>query len=110
MEMKGFMSQRTTVPRNGVTGLPPPTDGAAAGPTDLMERYEAILGKPRLSWIEHHRVIRRLGSGGQGVVYLCARVGMKNVTPGTPDGVSGDRALAVTSGLGASQGCSERIT
>jgi serine/threonine-protein kinase len=50
-------------------------DGAATGPTDLMGRYEAILGKPRLSWIEHHRVIRRLGSGGQGVVYLCERVG-----------------------------------
>jgi eukaryotic-like serine/threonine-protein kinase len=80
MEIRHSMSQMTTVSRGGVNRPPPPMDGAATGPTDLVERYEAILGKPRLSWIEHHRVIRRLGSGGQGVVYLCERVGAENFT------------------------------
>jgi len=50
------------------------------GPNDLMSRYDAVLGEPRLSWIESHRVIRRLGSGGQGVVYLCERLGADQFT------------------------------
>ena len=37
---------------------------------ELLGRYEKILSDQRLSWTEHHRLIRLLGSGGQGVVYL----------------------------------------
>jgi serine/threonine protein kinase len=44
-------------------------------PGELFQRYESILSESRLSWIEQHRLVRRLGSGGQGVVYLCERVG-----------------------------------
>jgi serine/threonine-protein kinase len=47
---------------------------------DLMARYASILDESRLSWIEHHRMIRRLGSGGQGVVYLCERTGADQFT------------------------------
>jgi serine/threonine-protein kinase len=50
------------------------------GPDDLLYRYERILGEPLLSWIEPHRMIRRLGSGGQGVVYLCERLGADEFT------------------------------
>jgi serine/threonine protein kinase len=50
------------------------------GPPELVERYEELLGQPRLSWVEQHRMIRRLGSGGQGVVFLSERVGADHFT------------------------------
>ena len=40
---------------------------------ELLGRYRTILEEKRLSWTEHHRLIRLLGSGGQGVVYLSER-------------------------------------
>ena len=40
-----------------------------------MAQYRAILDAPRLDWTEPHRLLRRLGSGGQGVVYLAEREG-----------------------------------
>jgi serine/threonine-protein kinase len=43
--------------------------------SDLVNRYEALMGEPRLAWIEGHSILRRLGSGGQGVVYLGERIG-----------------------------------
>jgi len=39
----------------------------------LLGHYHTILADQRLSWTEHHRLMRRLGSGGQGVVYLSER-------------------------------------
>jgi len=44
-------------------------------PSELRTRYRSILDEPRLEWTEHHRLLRRLGSGGQGVVFLGERVG-----------------------------------
>ncbi|MCA1685640.1 MAG: protein kinase, partial [Planctomycetia bacterium] len=52
----------------------------AIGPPELMTPYESILGEPKLSWVEQHRLVRRLGSGGQGVVFLCERVGADQFT------------------------------
>jgi serine/threonine protein kinase len=51
-----------------------------APPQDLTTRYRTLLDEPRLSWIETHRMRRRLGSGGQGVVYLCERMGADHFT------------------------------
>src|SRR5580700_6784233 len=48
--------------------------------SDLTHRYRALLNESRLSWIETHRLGRRLGSGGQGVVYLCERLGADQFT------------------------------
>jgi serine/threonine protein kinase len=42
---------------------------------ELLARYRAFLDQERLSWTEHHRMIRPLGSGGQGVVFLSERRG-----------------------------------
>jgi serine/threonine-protein kinase len=39
-------------------------------PNELMERYEAILSEKRLNWTSHLRLLKLLGKGGQGVVYL----------------------------------------
>ena len=47
----------------------------AISPDDLMSRYQSVLDETRLSWVEQHRMVRKLGSGGQGVVFLCERVG-----------------------------------
>ncbi|WP_422923561.1 serine/threonine-protein kinase [Singulisphaera sp. PoT] len=52
----------------------------AGGPADLMERYGAVLEESRFSWINSHRMVRRIGSGGQGVVYLCERLGSDQFT------------------------------
>ena len=42
---------------------------------ELLGLYNTILDNHRLSWTEHHRLTRLLGSGGQGVVYLSERRG-----------------------------------
>jgi eukaryotic-like serine/threonine-protein kinase len=47
---------------------------------ELRGRYCQILEEQRLSWTDHHRLIRLLGSGGQGVVYLTERRGTDNFT------------------------------
>jgi len=47
---------------------------------ELLGRYRSLLDGQRLSWTEHHRLIRLLGSGGQGVVYLSERRGTDKFT------------------------------
>ena len=47
---------------------------------ELLGRYHQLLEEQRLSWTEHHRLIRLLGSGGQGVVYLSERRGTDSFT------------------------------
>jgi serine/threonine protein kinase len=49
-------------------------------PDELLARYREIVEQHRLSWTEHHRLIRLLGSGGQGVVYLSERRGTDSFT------------------------------
>jgi serine/threonine-protein kinase len=58
--------------RDGVTVFNP---RFAIGPPELTESYARLINQPTLAWVEQHRLVRRLGSGGQGVVYLCERVG-----------------------------------
>ncbi len=47
---------------------------------ELLGRYRVIIDEQRLSWTEHHRLIRPLGSGGQGIVYLSERRGTDDFT------------------------------
>ena len=49
-------------------------------PEDLLSRYAEILNAGRLHWTEYHTLSRRLGAGGQGVVYLTTRRGTDNFT------------------------------
>ncbi len=54
-----------------------PADGSAR----LTAAYRTLLdGRSRVSWTEHLRLIRLLGSGGQGVVYLSERRGCDQFT------------------------------
>ena len=53
---------------------------ASRCPDGLLARYQTIIEEQRLSWTEHHRLLRPLGSGGQGVVYLSERRGTDSFT------------------------------
>lgn len=46
----------------------------------LCDRYEEILREKRHSWTTHLRLLKKLGSGGQGVVYLTERRGSDGFT------------------------------
>ena len=47
---------------------------------ELVARYKQILDQQRLSWTEHHQLLRALGAGGQGVVFLSERRGTDSFT------------------------------
>lgn len=70
------LAPRSTVVRRDGRGvivladLEPP-----GGPEGLVARYRAILDQPRLDWNERHCLTRRIGAGGQGVVFLGERRG-----------------------------------
>jgi serine/threonine protein kinase len=55
-------------------------DTSAEGPVILTQRYQALLHDKRLNWTTHHRLLRLLGSGGQGMVYLSERRGTDGFT------------------------------
>ncbi len=47
---------------------------------ELLSAYRQLASEPRLSWTTHHRLIRLLGEGGQGTVYLSERRGADEFT------------------------------
>lgn len=53
---------------------------AARCPDKLLQRYQAIVHSPRQNWTEYYRMIKPLGSGGQGMVYLTERRGADSFT------------------------------
>jgi eukaryotic-like serine/threonine-protein kinase len=55
-------------------------DRAQHCPAELLGRYKSLIGDQRVNWTEHHRFLRTLGSGGQGIVYLSERRGTDNFT------------------------------
>jgi serine/threonine-protein kinase len=72
------MSTTTFLPGNPTLTI----DGSPSVrcPDELLERYQSVLSDQRLNWTEHLRLTRRLGSGGQGVVYLSERRGADGFT------------------------------
>lgn len=49
-------------------------------PSLLLDRYSALIGDLRLSWTGHLRLLKQLGIGGQGRVYLSERRGADHFT------------------------------
>jgi serine/threonine-protein kinase len=47
---------------------------------ELCRRYDAVLLKKRHSWTSHLRLIKKIGFGGQGIVYLTERRGSDGFT------------------------------
>ncbi|MCE9526436.1 MAG: serine/threonine protein kinase [Planctomycetales bacterium] len=56
-------------------GQPSPTE-----PNELVDRYKTFVTEQRMSWTSHQRLIKLLGSGGQGVVYLTELRGTEEFT------------------------------
>ncbi len=48
--------------------------------TELIARYARLITEPRLAWTTHLRLIRKLGEGGQGIVFLTERRGADGFT------------------------------
>ncbi len=58
-----------------------PGGGRARHQNELVERYQNIIQREqRLHWTSHHRLLKLLGAGGQGVVYLTERRGADGFT------------------------------
>lgn len=49
-------------------------------PSELLDRYEQLVHAKRSSWTEHYALLRLLGSGGQGLVFLSERKGANGFT------------------------------
>lgn len=49
-------------------------------PDELLERYNTLVAQRRTSWTDHLQLLRLLGTGGQGVVYLSERRGTDGFT------------------------------
>lgn len=49
-------------------------------PAELVTRYHDLLACRKLSWTVHPKLIRQLGQGGQGVVFLSAQRGADGFT------------------------------
>ncbi|MFM8435814.1 MAG: serine/threonine-protein kinase [Planctomycetia bacterium] len=49
-------------------------------PEELLARYGEIVAGGRLNWTEYHNLGRRLGAGGQGIVFLTTRRGSDGFT------------------------------
>lgn len=47
---------------------------------ELYDQYQRLVDQPKLGWTEHLRLLKLLGTGGQGVVYLSERRGSDQFT------------------------------
>jgi eukaryotic-like serine/threonine-protein kinase len=70
-----FVPRSTVLRRDGRASMVLDHPSGFDGPDGLVARYRAILNQPQLDWTERHRLIRRIGAGGQGVVFLGERRG-----------------------------------
>jgi serine/threonine protein kinase len=73
-------SMSTTTFHQGVPTLTIDGHEATHCPDELLERYQSVINDQRMSWTEHLHLTRRLGAGGQGVVYLSERRGTDSFT------------------------------
>jgi serine/threonine-protein kinase len=67
-----FTEGRPTISLSGEVG--------SRCPEELLSRYGEVLEGGRMSWTTHHNLTRRLGAGGQGVVFLSMRRGTDGFT------------------------------
>jgi len=79
------MSTTTTVPNRHHTLHPARKDWEAIEENErpeneLLNSYAGLSKSTRLSWTVHYHQVRRLGSGGQGVVYLAEQLGTDGFT------------------------------
>src|SRR6476619_6890624 len=80
IRIRGPSIMSTTTFHYGVPTLDLDGQPAQHCPDELLERYDAVINDQRMSWTEHLHLTRRLGAGGQGVVYLSERRGTDHFT------------------------------
>ncbi len=57
----------TAMFRDGNLTLTKGGDAVRRCPDELMKRYQVIIDDQRMNWTEHHKLLRLLGAGGQGL-------------------------------------------
>lgn len=67
-----FLENRATITHGG--------HAAQRCPDELLDRYKSLIEDQRMSWTEHLGLLRLLGAGGQGEVYLSQRRGTDGFT------------------------------
>ncbi|MGE0607293.1 MAG: serine/threonine-protein kinase [Pirellulales bacterium] len=70
----------TTFPPHANTMTLGGGDKKARCPSDLLDRYQALIDGQPFNWTVHHHLLRKLGEGGQGTVFLSERRGTDNFT------------------------------
>jgi serine/threonine-protein kinase len=70
----------TTIFREGHATITFGGKPAVRCPDELMRRYHSLIDEQRMSWTEHQRLLRLIGAGGQGLVYLSQRRGADGFT------------------------------
>lgn len=60
--------------------MAPDAEPAPERVKEMVGRYEEILSEGRINWTNHLRFLKKLGAGGQGVVYLTERKSADNFT------------------------------
>ena len=73
-------SMSTTLYRESRRTISVSGDVGTRCPEELLSRYGAIVSGGRLNWTEYHNLGRRLGAGGQGIVFLTTRRGSDGFT------------------------------
>src|SRR3990172_4539280 len=73
------MSMTTTL-LHGTRTLTRGGNRAEGRVNELLHGYLQLVREPKLGWVEHLRLRRQLGKGGQGIVYLSERRGADNFT------------------------------
>ncbi|MFM8707711.1 MAG: serine/threonine protein kinase, partial [Planctomycetia bacterium] len=73
-------AMNTTIYQEGRPTISVSGEVGSRCPEELLAKYTEVLDAGRLNWTEYHTLSRRLGAGGQGVVYLTTRRGTDNFT------------------------------
>lgn len=76
--MPTVMVTASKVPSTRILDLSASADSTGAESNPLVGRFASILDSGTVSWTAHYRLLKRLGSGGQGVVFLAERLGAHN--------------------------------
>ncbi len=70
----------TTIFREGHATITFGGKSSVRCPDELLGRYQSLIKEQRMSWTEHQRLLRLIGAGGQGLVYLSQRRGADGFT------------------------------
>jgi serine/threonine-protein kinase len=80
IQTESYIMSMTTTLLHGTQTITHGGKPAASHDQELLDQYLRLIEQPKVGWTEHLRLLRQLGKGGQGVVYLSERRGSDNFT------------------------------